>query len=289
MVPEQKLKIVNALKAKGYVVGMTGDGVNDAPSLMQADVGIAMGKRGTDVAREASDLVLTDDHFASIVAGIRQGRKIFDNIKKAMSYVFSIHIPIAGMAMIPVLLGWPSALLPAHIVFLELVIDPACTLAFEAEKEEKNIMARPPRDPLKPLFGYSEMLVSFIKGLSVLFASLAIYAWALSQFTPYTARALMFVTLVCGNISLIVANLSWNKSYLKIILFDSLVSKGVMGGAILFLWLTLNLSFFKPLFHFETPPFNESVMAGAVGFLSVWLVVSVLKFPSVFRRSFLRP
>jgi Ca2+-transporting ATPase len=148
MAPEQKLKIVNALKANGLVVGMTGDGVNDAPSLMQADVGIAMGKRGTDVAREASDLVLTDDHFASIVAGIRQGRKIFDNIKKAMSYVFSIHIPIAGMAMIPVLLGWPSALLPAHIVFLELVIDPACTLAFEAEKEEKNIMARPPRDPL---------------------------------------------------------------------------------------------------------------------------------------------
>lgn len=289
MVPEQKLKIVNALKAKKYVVGMTGDGVNDAPSLMQADVGIAMGKRGTDVAREASDLVLTDDHFASIVAGIRQGRKIFDNIKKAMSYVFSIHIPIAGMAMIPVLLGWPLALLPAHIVFLELVIDPACTLAFEAEKEEKNIMTRMPRDPHKPLFGYSEMAVSFIKGLAVLAATLFVYGWAITQFNAEVSRALMFVSLVCGNLSLIVANLSWNKSYLRIILFDSLISKAVMGGAMLFLWLSLNISFFKPLFHFETPPLLESIAAGAIGFFSVWLVVSVLKSPSVFRRSFLRP
>jgi hypothetical protein len=158
-----------------------------------------------------------------------------------------------------------------------------------SEKEEKNIMTRMPRDPHKPLFGYSEMAVSFIKGLAVLAATLFVYGWAITQFNAEVSRALMFVSLVCGNLSLIVANLSWNKSYLRIILFDSLVSKAVMGGAILFLWLSLNISFFKPLFHFETPPLLESIAAGAIGFFSVWLVVSVLKSPSVFRRSFLRP
>ena len=142
VVPEQKLKIVNALKRNNEIVAMTGDGINDAPALKASNIGIAMGEKGTDVAREASSLVLMDDNFASIVGAVRMGRKIFDNLQKALGYIFAIHVPIAGLSLIPVLFAdLPLILWPVHIVFLELIIDPACTMIFEAEKEEKNVMS----------------------------------------------------------------------------------------------------------------------------------------------------
>ncbi len=144
-----------------------------------AHIGIAMGGRGTDVAREAAALVLLDDNFASIVQAVRMGRRIFDNLKKAMAFIFSVHIPIAGMSLIPVLFKWPLALLPVHILFLELIIDPACTVVFEMEEDEADIMKRPPRRLEEPLFGRRMILTGLIQGLGVLAVVLAVYAFML--------------------------------------------------------------------------------------------------------------
>jgi Ca2+-transporting ATPase len=243
VIPEQKLKIVNALKRNNEIVAMTGDGINDAPALKASNIGIAMGEKGTDVAREASSLVLMDDNFASIVGAVKMGRKIFDNLQKALAYIFAIHVPIAGLSLIPVLFAdLPLILWPVHIVFLELIIDPACSMIFEAEKEEKNVMSRPPKDINEPFFGARKILFSCMQGVGILVITLLVYFIGLKMgYSEKGVRTLTFVTLIVANISVILSNRSWSNHFFKILMTPNKAVKWIIGGAIFFLILILNI------------------------------------------------
>lgn len=267
VVPEQKLKIVNALKRNDEIVAMTGDGVNDAPALKAANIGIAMGEKGTDVAREASSLVLMDDNFGSIVGAIEMGRRIFDNLQKALGYIFAIHVPIAGLSLIPVLFAdFPLILWPVHVVFMELIIDPSCSIIFEAERAEKNVMSRPPREIGKPFFGAKKIALSCFQGVWVLIASLAVYLVTLKLgYDTGEIRAMTFITLIVANIVTILTNRSWNESIFTILRTPNPTVKWVVGGAILFIILILRIPFLQNLFQFSPVSAWEAIIASVAG------------------------
>jgi Ca2+-transporting ATPase len=231
--PEQKLQLIAAYKADGEVVAMTGDGVNDAPALKAAHIGVAMGRRGTDVAREASALVLVDDDFRSIVAAVRLGRRIYENIRNAMRYLLAVHVPIAGMSLLPLVLGWPVPLFPVHIVFLEFVIDPACSLVFEAEESEEGVMRRPPRDPREPLFGRHMLLVSLLLGASVLATVCLAYWWAVARgLADGEVRSLGFAAIVFGNLAMIHATRSRDRVILRTLRSANPILWWITGGTV---------------------------------------------------------
>lgn len=270
VVPEQKLRLVNALKANDEIVVMTGDGVNDAPALKSAHIGISMGDRGTDVAREASSLVLLNDDFSSIVDAVRMGRRIFDNLKKAVAYIFAVHIPIIGMSLIPVFFNLPLVLLPVQIVFLELIIDPSCSIVFEAEPAEANVMNRPPRSLKEPLFDRKTIVLSILQGISVLIIVLSIYAIALYQGSgDMEARALSFTTLIVANIGLILTNRSWSRTIFATLHSPNKALWWVIGGAFLFLGLVLYTEPLRNLFGFSVLNLGDLLMCLIAGFLSI--------------------
>ncbi|MCE5202618.1 MAG: cation-translocating P-type ATPase [Coriobacteriales bacterium] len=277
MVPEQKLQLIRALKANDEVVAMTGDGVNDAPALRAADIGIAMGARGTDVAREAAALVITDDDFTSIVGGVRQGRGIFENLRKAMSYIIAVHVPIAGMSLIPVFVkDWPLVLLPVQIAFLELIIDPACSVVFEAEPVDPGIMDRPPRPVDAPMFGRQVLSIAFLQGASVLLAVFVVYLWSiLDGHDDGVVRSLTFATLVVGNLALILVNRSWHLSIARSFKErKNTTLYWILGVATVLLVLLLAVPGAREAFHFGPIDPAEVLIPLVAGFAGVaWFEV----------------
>jgi Ca2+-transporting ATPase len=267
--PDQKLRLVRAFKARGDVVAMTGDGVNDAPALKAADIGVAMGARGTEVAREAAALVLLNDDFSSLVTAVRYGRRVFANLRKAIVFVVAVHVPIVGLSIVPVMFGWPMLLMPVHILFLQLIIDPACSVVFEAEPLEPDAMRLPPRRPDQRLFDKAVMVRGLWQGSGLLLLLLAVYAGARAWLPADgqrddMARALTFVVLILSNLGLIHANRSWGRTVMAGNPESNKPFAWIAAGTVVVLGIVLSVPVISRLFSFAAPPPLMLVLGAAV-------------------------
>jgi len=285
ILPDQKLRLVTALKANGEVVAMTGDGVNDAPALKAAHIGISMGERGTDVAREASSLVLLNDDFTSIVRAIQLGRRIYDNLRKALTYVVAVHAPIAGMVMFPVLFGTTMVFAPIHIVFLEMIINPACAIVFETEGAEQDIMRRPPRRIGERLFGARNITLSVLQGLGLLVAVAAVFLFGLrTGLSDERARAMAFACIVLGNLALIVSSRSFAENILGLLRIPNAAQWWMLAGVSIALAAVLYVPGLQQVFHLSALQAQDLVFPVIASLVAVvWFECVKFGFSSLFR------
>jgi Ca2+-transporting ATPase len=280
MFPEAKLRILNALKANKQIVAMTGDGVNDGPALKAAHIGIAMGKKGTEIAKEVSSLILTDDDLAKMVQAIAMGRKIYTNLKKAIQYIISIHIPIILTVLMPLVLGWiyPSIFSPVHVIFLELIMGPTCSIIYENEPIEKNIMEQKPRPLTFTFFNWKELSTSIVQGLAITAGTLFIYQYAVRHsYGEEETRTMVFITLITANIFLTLVNRSFYYSIFTTLRYKNSLVTVITGATITLTTLLLYVPLFTNFFQFNRPPVSELLISTTIGFLSViWF--EIVKF-----------
>jgi Ca2+-transporting ATPase len=287
MFPEAKLKVINALKANGEIVAMTGDGVNDGPALKASDIGIALGKKGTEIARQAADLILTDDNLEKISEAIRQGRKIFSNLKKAVRYIISIHIPIILTASLPLLFAWkyPNIFTPIHVIFLELIMGPTCSIFFEREPVEKNIMQLPPRDRKLGLFRDEELLISIVQGVIISGGVLTLYYFYMeSNHSIEETRTIVFTTLVLSNIFLTFVNRSFTENFTQTIFYKNNLAVWVFIISILFLVLIHFIPFVREIFQLVPITSGDFWLCTAVAFAAVmWFEMYKTDWRKIFK------
>jgi Ca2+-transporting ATPase len=271
MFPDAKLKVINALKAAGDIVAMTGDGVNDGPALKAAHIGIAMGRKGTEIAKDAASLILMEDDLSKMVDAIAMGRRIYANLKKAIQYIISIHIPIILTVFIPLALGWayPNIFSPVHIILLELIMGPTCSIVYENEPMEKNTMLKPPRPLSVTFFNWAELVTSIVQGLIITAGTLLIYRYAVSAgFNEQLTRAMVFSCLVSANIFLTLVNRSFYYSILLTIRYKNNLVFAILGLTLLLVTLLLYLKPLAHFFEFESPSIAQLAMSIATGFIS---------------------
>lgn len=281
VIPEQKMKIVKALKKNGEIVAMTGDGVNDAPALKSADIGIAMGQRGTEVAKEAADMILMDDNFTTIVKSVKDGRRVYDNIRKAMVYILIIHIPIAAMAMFAPLFNLPPLLLPMHIMLLELIIDPTCSIVFEGEPAEANIMENPPRPPQEPLLTRSLTIKVVLQGIIMFLAAFMPFHYMIDLgISSEYARSFSLITFIVANVTLVLVNRSNTE-----LLYHLIKEKGskvrliVNSMALIMVFAIVYIPILNGFFRTEKIGIYPLIIAIVLGFISTgwWEIVKITR------------
>jgi Ca2+-transporting ATPase len=275
MFPEAKLKIIKALKENNQIVAMTGDGVNDGPALKSAHIGIAMGEKGTEIAKQAANLILIDDDFSKMTDAIAMGRKIYINLKKAIQYIISIHIPIILIVFIPLVLGWiyPNIFSPVHIIFLEIIMGPTCSIIYENEPMEPNLMKQNPRPFTNTFFNLKEITISIVQGLVITLGLLFMYQYsAKNGFSEHLTRTMIFLTLIAANIFLTLANRSFYYSVFTTLKYKNNLVILIIGLTLLITGSLLIVPVFRAFFLFESVTFFQIAISMLVGFISVFWI-----------------
>jgi Ca2+-transporting ATPase len=277
MFPEAKLKIIKALKDNNQIVAMTGDGVNDGPALKSAHIGIAMGKKGTEIAKQAANLILIEDDFSKMIDAIAMGRKIYNNLKKAIQYIISIHIPIIMIVFIPLALGWiyPNIFSPVHVIFLEIIMGPTCSIIYENEPMERNLMLLEPRPFTTTFFKLKEITISIIQGLAITLGLLLVYQYCVAENCSESAtRTVVFLTLIASNIFLTLTNRSFYYSIFTTLKYKNNLVLMIIGATILITVLLLFIPLFAHFFEFEKVSGFQICLSILVGFVSVlWIEI----------------